>query len=246
MARAGSAKHRDRLVANGLAHKIRNSLNTMRAHIALAQKFTTLSSEQHLPRQIDKLEEAVVGLEEVIKEFLAFASPAQDEWQEVDLASVAREVLDFVGLDLEQGGVCVVEEFTAHLPQVYVDRAKLKRAILNLVVNARQAMPEGGRLVVRAKPAKGHIVMEVSDTGAGIPPEEQPRVFEPFFTTKPDGLGLGLPVVKRTIEDFGGRTSFESRPGQGTTFQILLPSAARQRAALERHAGRQQWLDPVS
>jgi signal transduction histidine kinase len=165
----------------------------------------------------------------------------------VELASLVREVLDFVALDLEQGRVRVVEEFTPALPSVYVDRGKLKRAVLNLVINARQAMPDGGQLTVRIRTAKrGSVCLEVSDTGCGIPEEERARIFQPFFSTKPGGLGLGLAVVKRTIEDFRGRVRFASRAGEGTTFRIFLPPADRQRAALERQSQRQQWLHPVS
>src|SRR5580700_10895269 len=111
MGNPASAKEQARMVAGGLSHKIRNSLNTMRAHIALLQKFTSPCAEERIPRQINKLEDAVVGLEEIVKEFLALASPARNEWEEVELVSLVRDVLDFVAVDLEQGQVSVAEEF---------------------------------------------------------------------------------------------------------------------------------------
>ncbi|HZU38763.1 MAG TPA: ATP-binding protein [Gemmataceae bacterium] len=248
MAPAASAnKDRDSLVANGLAHKLRNSLNAMRTHIALVQKFTASSTEPRVPRQLGKLEEAIVGIEEILCEFLAFASPPATEWTELELPSVVREVLDFVTVDLEQGGVAVAEQYPPDLPKLYTDRNKLKRVFLNLLVNARQAMPEGGRVTIQARPTNdGYLVVEIRDNGCGIPEPEQAQVFQPFFTTKSDGLGLGLPVVKRTVEDLGGQVSFESKPDVGTVFRLLLPVAERCREELECAAHQQQWLDPVS
>jgi signal transduction histidine kinase len=235
MADVVSVQERDRLIANGLAHKVRNSLNTMRAHIALVQKFASLSAEERIPRQVDKLEDAVVGLEEIIKEFLAFASPARDEWEEVDPGTLVRDVVDTAADDLERAGVEAVVELGPRCPKVLVDRSKLRQALLQLVDNAVRAMPDGGTLTLRTRCLKGgHAACEVGDTGVGVPPEEQPRVFQPFFSTRPGGLGLGLAVVKRTIDDAGGRITFQSQAGQGTTFYIILPPAARRRATLER------------
>lgn len=244
---ASANKDRDRIVANGLAHKLRNCLNTMRTHIALLQKFTASTNEPRVPRQLGKLEEVVVGVEEILCEFLAFASPATAERTELDLPGVVREVLDFVTVDLEQGGVTVAEHYEPNLPQLYADRGKLKRVLLNLLVNARQAMPEGGRVTIQARPtADEHLLVELSDNGCGIPENEQSRVFQPFFTTKSDGLGLGLPVVKRTVEDLGGQVSFESTPGVGTVFRLFLPTAHHCREEIECAARQHEWLDPVS
>jgi signal transduction histidine kinase len=109
--------------------------------------------------------------------------------------------------------------------------------LLNLIINARQAMPEGGTLTVRARPSeRGEVLLEVSDTGCGIPEEDRPRIFQTFFSTKPEGTGLGLAIVKRTIEDLGGRITFDSQVGRGTTFRIYLPPAQRRRVLLERQA----------
>lgn len=246
MALAVSAREREKLIANGLAHKLRNSLNTMRTHIALLQKFTATSPEERALRQISKLEEAVIGIEEILREFLAFASPATGELAEVDLPGVVREVLEFLLADLEQSGVKVTENYEGELPRLYADRNQLKRVLLNLMINARQAMPDGGRLTIRACPADdGFVLLEISDTGSGIPMEEQDLIFQPFFTTKAEGLGLGLPVVKRTLEDLHGRISFESKPGVGTVFRVFLPSAEHRREVIDCEAHRQEWLQTV-
>lgn len=222
------------LLAGGLAHEIRNTLNAMHSQIALLRKQLPPEAGTACQRT-GQLERAVAELEELVGQFLAFARPAKDQPEDVDLAGLIGELVDFVALDLEQGRVQAVTELAPHLPPVYVDPGKLKRALLNLLINARQAMSEGGRLTVRAGPGDpGQVVIEVRDTGCGIPTEDRPRIFQTFFSTKPGGTGLGLAVVKRTVEDCGGRVTFDSEVGRGTTFRISLPTAERRRVSLDR------------
>jgi signal transduction histidine kinase len=221
------------LLAGGLAHEIRNTLNAMHSQIALLRKHLSSDAGPACQRT-GQLERAVVELEQLVSDFLAFARPAKDQLENVDLGTLIQDVLDFAALDLEQGRVQVVTNLDPTLPPVYADAGKLRRALLNLVINARQAMPEGGTLTVRAWPEPGQVAMEVGDTGCGIPAEERPRIFQTFFSTKPEGTGLGLAVVKRTVEDCGGRVGFDSEVGHGTIFRISLPTAERRRVTLER------------
>jgi two-component system NtrC family sensor kinase len=182
----------------------------------------------------------------LLNEYLVIASPEPNDWQEFQLPALVDEVIRFAGLDLEQAGVSCRREIPAELPSVLVDAGKLKRAILNLIVNGRQALEKGGELTVRARARpRGWIVIEVTDNGCGIPDEERSRIFEPFFSTKPDGLGLGLLVVQRIVSDLRGRLEFESESGRGTTFRITLPTARRLRGMLERERSRAEWLQPV-
>jgi two-component system NtrC family sensor kinase len=226
------------LLTGGLIHEIRNTLNAMHCQIALLRKYLP-SEAGPASQQIVPIERAICDLEELVAEFLAFARPVKDQLEEVNLAALIGELLDFIALDLEQGRVSTVTDVAPNLPPIYVDTGKLKRAFLNLFINARQAMSEGGILTVRARPSRrGEITIEVSDTGHGIPEAERPRIFQTFFSTKPDGTGLGLAIVKRTVEDLGGQISFDSEVGRGTTFRISLPTAERRRAILERKAKR--------
>lgn len=244
---AGSLRRRDRqqahaehlsqlgLLAGGLAHEIRNTLNAMHSQIALLRKHLGTDDGSPAVQRVRQIERAVVELEDLVNDLLAVARPAKDQPEDVDLAGLVREVLDFMALDLERGQVQVVTELAADLPPVYVDAGKLKRALLNLVLNARQAMPDGGTLTIRVRPAdRRQVMIEVSDTGCGIPVDDRPRIFQTFFSTKPGGTGLGLAVVKRTIEDFGGRISFDSVVGRGTTFRICLPVSRQRRSATPR------------
>jgi signal transduction histidine kinase len=224
------------LLAGGLAHEIRNTLNAMHSQIGLLRKQLTQEGGSAYQRT-SQLERAVVELEQLVSDFLTFARPAKDRLEDVDLRHLIHDVLDFAALDLEQGGVQVVTELDPALPLVYADSAKLRRALLNLVINARQAMPEGGTLTVRAQPSgRREVLIEVRDTGCGIPQEDRPRIFQTFFSTKPEGTGLGLAVVRRTIEDCGGRVTFDSEVGRGTAFRIFLPTRERRRARLARRA----------
>lgn len=241
--RAGQHKTRhDRLVhlaevgllAGGLAHEVRNVLNAMQSHLSLLRRGSGKDAAQ-VERQVQKLEHAVTDLEDLLTDFLTFARPAKNQLEEVHAADVLGEVVDFVALDCERSGVQIELSGDDAAP-VFVDRAKLRRAFLNLVVNAQQATAEGGKITLRVGSHRDNVVIEVQDTGAGIPVEEQSRIFQTFFSTKSEGTGLGLSIVKRTIEDFGGQISFHSEYGKGTTFRIVLPAAERHRAAVRRQA----------
>lgn len=232
------------LLAGGLAHEIRNSLNAMHSQLALLRKHLPLDAGSQACQRAGQVERAMAELEELVGDFLAFARPAKDRPEEVDLAALVGEVLEFAALDLEQGRVKVATGLGPSLPPVYADAGKLKRALLNLIINARQAMPEGGTLTIRARPAeKDAVVVEVSDTGCGIPEEDRSRIFQTFFSTKPGGTGLGLAVVRRTVEVCGGRIAFDSEVGRGTTFRIHLPAAERRRVTLKRQARSQQRVE---
>lgn len=225
-------------LASGLAHEMRNYLNAMRTHVALLRKTAGSDAQgcQKCEQRIHRLEETTGSLEELLADFLTFARPLEDRLEEVRVEELIGEVADFVGLDLEQAGVDLRLDVNPGLLPVYVDRAKLKRTILNLLVNARQAMPEGGTISVRGVMDDDSVAIEIGDTGCGIPEEDRPRLFESFFSTKSEGAGLGLAIVKRTIEDMSGSISFQSTVDRGTTFRIVLPSSARSKKALARAA----------
>ncbi len=212
------------LLAGGLAHEIRNPLNAMQTHLSLLRRKVNAKDEDATHKKINQLERATQILSELVTDFLSYARPNPGNLQEICPAQLLREVVSFVELDLEQSQVEICLEIQDNLPKINVDRDQFKRALLNLIINARQAMPEGGKLTLRCHSVGSQQVrIEVSDTGIGIPPEEQTHIFETFFSTKKEGTGLGLAIVKRTIEDVNGHIDFESKPGQGTTFRILLP-----------------------
>jgi signal transduction histidine kinase len=123
----------------------------------------------------------------------------------------------------QAGRIEVVRELDPDLPPVAIDGRLVRQAVLNVAVNAVQAMSRGGRLTVRALRDGGAAVVEIEDTGDGIPDEVRERIFEPFFTTKASGTGLGLAVVRRIVEGHGGEIRVRTRPGAGTTFSLRFP-----------------------
>jgi signal transduction histidine kinase len=227
-------------LASGLAHEMRNYLNAMHTHVALLRKMARSDAGacQKCDQRITRLDETTGSLEELLGDFLTFARPLSDRLEEIRVGELVGEVADFVGLDMEQAGVELHLEVDPHVAPVRADRAKLKRAILNLLVNARQAMPEGGTISVRVAATGDSVMIEIADTGCGVPEELRPRVFDSFFSTKSEGAGLGLAIVKRTIEDLSGSVVFESSVGRGTTFRIVLPSATRYSARAKEEARR--------
>lgn len=244
------------LLADGLSHKLRNTLNAMRAHIAVAQK-QVCASPDSVPQQLDKLERAILEAESGLQEFLDLANPQHETVQEADLAVLMREVLTYLALDLEQGRIQVEERLPADLPRVHVPLGAMKQAVLKLLVNAREAMPAGGTLTVAASSdyATGRptgrldgppsVVLEVGDTGVGIEEPDRGRVFEPFFSKKPGRHGLSLAIVKQTVEALGGSIEFNSEPGHGSIFRLTLPTAAPRPLAPERHEHRHAALQLV-
>ena len=134
-----------------------------------------------------------------------------------------REVLDFVESEDTLAGIRHHVELPLGLPLVMLDAGAFKQALLNLFVNARQAMPMGGELIVRIRRLGNSVELSVTDTGVGMRPEELERCFEVYFSTKREGTGLGLSTTKRIVEEHGGRIHVVSEVGRGTSFSILLP-----------------------
>jgi signal transduction histidine kinase len=231
------------LLSGGLAHEIRNHLNGLGTYISLFRKSAEKYDGELLGR-IEKLEHVVSDLDELVSDFLTLTRPLKDKLEDIDLTELVSEIVEFLSLDFEQAHVEVQVDAKVGVPRVKGDRGKLRRAILNLLVNARQSMPSGGNVLVRLHAGGGQVWLDIEDTGCGISPNDQPRIFDAFFSTKSEGSGLGLAVVKRTIDDLGGTVSFESQVGRGTTFHIILPSARQYEARMWR-LGRRP-LDPAS
>jgi len=219
-------------ISGGFAHEARNLIHAMQTRIELLRK--SVADDEKGTERLTKLEELATGMEELFTDFLTFARPADDHLEETDVASLVEQVLEFEQLELERAGIAVTCDFDHEAPKAFVDRGKLKRALLNLVVNARHAMADGGKLLLRvARHGKG-VRIEIEDTGCGIPFDAQGRIFQSYFTTKSDGIGLGLAIVRRTIEDLGGTITFTSVPEQGTIFIITLPSVGQHRSNVKR------------
>jgi signal transduction histidine kinase len=212
------------LLAGGLAHEVRNHLHALQSRVGLLRK--SLSGNEAALRRIERLDEITDGMEQLVTNFLTLARPATDELEQLNPADLIREVIDFERSELDRLGIDVDLELQDDF-RLLVDRGKLKRALLNVVVNARQAMPNGGKLRIYCGRRGDVARIVVEDNGDGIPPDVLPRIFESYFTTKPEGSGLGLAIVRRTIEDLGGKVACNSSLGKGTTITFDLPQRTK-------------------
>jgi len=155
---------------------------------------------------------------------LRFAKPGIASKRPVEIQGLVEDTLRFILPEAERSGVAV----SSHLPdgaaRVEGDHSQLRQALLNLLINALQAMPDGGRLNVTSRVSSaGEVEIAIADTGAGIAPEDLPKLFDPYFTTKVRGFGLGLTIVERIIQEHGGTVEVASELGSGATFTIKLP-----------------------
>jgi len=162
----------------------------------------------------------------VVKRFLDFSRPMDVRLEPTQLAGLLQEVLEVAAPQLERSKVQVAQLLPIDVPEVFGDRALLKQAILNLVLNAVDAMPNGGQLQLTLSRRGDMAEITVGDTGKGIPLEHRQKVFQLFFTTRPGGSGIGLASTFRIVQLHNGSIDFTSEVGRGTTFRIELPLAA--------------------
>ena len=205
------------------AHEIGNPLNGLSNSIEIVKQLLAASSGGDA-QALEMLESAsmeVDRLATLLKEYRSFARPYGPHPESTNLAKSAQDVLASQIAHYSDLGVSVKTEFEEELPSVFVDAAKVKQAILNLCQNAVDAMPDGGTLTLRGYSSQRNIILEVSDSGTGIP--EGLDVFQLFKTTKPEGTGLGLSIVQQIVSEQRGTIDYTSEVGKGTTFRLVFP-----------------------
>jgi signal transduction histidine kinase len=229
-------------LAAGLAHEIKNPLTsvlTVSRH--LARRFADERFRQRFQNVVPRELERING---IVESLLRLARPARLNLGPVDVVELCEQALELYANQCEGKPVTVTRDYVGGLPAIQADREQLYQALVNLVANALDAMPEGGSLTVRVAAGDAidpfvapsqwvrhrRAVVEITDTGVGIPAAQARHVFNPFFTTKPSGTGLGLALVHKIVEDHGGSVSFRSTPSGGTTFTVTLPVAGAQSA----------------
>jgi signal transduction histidine kinase len=215
-------------LAGGFIHEIKNHLGTLGLNLQLlAEDFQEPQNprERRALTRVQKLQTECKRLVEVANDFLRFARIKELPLEPHDLGKALEEMVDFFSPTAATAHIDVRTYLPADLPQVLLNKDMFMQALLNLMLNAEQAMPQGGSLTIQASRDHDHVCLSLIDTGPGMSPEVAARIFEPFYSTKPGGSGLGLPTTRRIIEAHRGAIEVQSEPGRGTKFSIRLPIA---------------------
>lgn len=216
------------VLAGGLAHEIKNPLSTIGLNLELmAEELDPPESprEHRVLKKVRNVQRECDRLREILEAFLQFAKAGEPDFEVSDLNEVVGEFLDFYRPTAAAAGIDVSPHLAADLPAVRLDRGLARQALLNLALNAQQAMPEGGLLEIQTTAADGRVELRVIDNGCGMDEATIERMWQAFFSRRPGGSGLGLPTVRKIVEAHGGTIACESALGQGTRFTIALPAA---------------------
>jgi two-component system, NtrC family, sensor histidine kinase HydH len=208
-------------MAAGVAHELRNPLSSIKG-LAVLLKSQLVASGSTV-ETADILVKEVERLNRSIGELLDYAKPGQLEREPTAIDEIIKKTVSLVQVDAESYKISIVQGLAADLPLVHVDQDKLNQVLLNLLLNAIQAMPNGGVLTVKTEHDGGMVVISVRDSGVGIPPENLQRVFDPYFTTKSNGTGLGLALSAKIVEEHGGTIKIFSTPHEYTEIKVMLP-----------------------
>lgn len=211
--------------ASHLAHEIKNPLLLMGGFAAQARKGIEGDGPKadKLREKLGIIEDEARRLETLLREVSGFTKPSKPRFEAKDINVVALDTLRLVESDFAERGIMCETDLDRSLPPLLLDSDQMRQVLLNLIKNAGEAMPGGGRLILRTWREGDSVKVSVRDTGAGMPPEVLARVFNPFFTTKAKGTGLGLAVSFKIVTDHGGEISATSAEGQGSTFVLTLP-----------------------
>jgi signal transduction histidine kinase len=228
-------------LAGGFIHEIKNHLSTLGLNLQLLAEDFEEPRDQRERRALDRihrLQAECQRLVDVSNDFLRFARVKDLVLVPTQLRGVVEELIDFFGPMARAHNIEIKSYLPADLPPVALDRELFKQALLNLMLNAQEAMSgadgklpdgaagQGGELTIQAGPEPGGVSLSLIDTGRGIPPDVVEKVFKPFYSTRKGGTGLGLPTVRKIVEAHGGQIELQSELGRGTKFTLHLPAAA--------------------
>jgi PAS domain S-box-containing protein len=218
-----------------IAHELNNPLATVSLRIGSLQE--RMVADNHDRRDLEIIAQEVERMSNLVANLLQFSRRSRPQISTVDLCEEIEKTLELIHYHLRKNNISIMRQFASDVPRIHADRQQLRQLFLNLFTNASDSMPRGGTLTIRvtAPPESKQVIMEVADTGTGIPPEILPKVAEPFYTTKPDGkgTGLGLAICRRIVKEHNGTFDLVSEgiPGKGTTARISLPVTNRTNSA---------------
>lgn len=213
-------------LVGSLAHEIKNPLSTIRLNMDLVAEDLeggTSPKERRMAAKVATVRRECQRLQTLLQDFLNYARLKTFKFQPASLNSVAERALELFRPQFAAQRIEVREYLDPDLPTTLLDEEQLHGALVNLMVNAIQAMPDGGQLLMRTRPIAGGVALDVIDTGVGMDPATLGRAFEAFYSTKPGGSGLGLPMTRKIVEAHGGRIALASTRGVGTQFTLEFP-----------------------
>jgi signal transduction histidine kinase len=216
------------MLAAGVAHEIRNPLTAIKAALYIQEKKFQPGTQEH--DDVELVEREILRLERIVNDFLQFARPTEPKLTTVSAEMILQETRHFLSPQLARTNISLVLEPSAPM-KIRVDPTQIKQVLINLVQNAADSIGQNGTVKLRARRDRKEIanreinvvILEVADTGKGIPPEIEKRLFDPFFTTKDSGTGLGLSIASGIVQKHGGALQYQTQVHHGTTFGIVLP-----------------------
>ncbi|KAA0218330.1 GHKL domain-containing protein [bacterium] len=225
-------------LAGGLAHEIKNPLSTMKLTLQLLQEDFSQDKSALAMRSLRKIElllKEITHLDEIVQEFLRLSRGHDLKYQRTDLGDMIRDLVEFLAAEANQKSVTLRSQLEGELDGIIVDATYIRQALTNLLKNALEATEPkgGGEVIIRARRHGDVVMVEVIDTGVGVAPANRERMFRPYFTTKKGGTGMGLPMVRRIVEEHGGQVTYESVEGTGSRFVLLLPVDPNRRETLQ-------------
>ncbi len=205
-------------ISAGLAHELKNPMTTLKMLFQAYKEEPDMTKEdaEVISREIEKIDA-------ILSNFLGFVKQKSFHFSDIDLNVIIEHVLSLATFDMENAGIVVHKDLIDALPIIKGDRSLLEQVFLNLILNAVQAMPDGGEIRVSGKSDNSYVEVMIWDQGAGIQPHIRSRIFDPFFTTKDEGTGLGLSIAYNIIKSHGGKLLCNSNEGSGTVFTVRLP-----------------------
>lgn len=215
-------------LAGGLAHEIKNPLSTIRLNMELlAEDFQDPATprDRRALAKIQMVERECQRLQDILDEFLNFARVRNLKMVATDLNREIERILEFYEPQAQAARIEIIRYFDPNLPSVLLDGELFHSALMNLVLNAQQAMPDGGQLVIRTSHGAGKVTVDLIDTGCGMDDKTQTQMFKAFYSTKRGGSGLGLPTARKIVEGHGGKIRVQSEPGRGTQMTLEFPAA---------------------
>ncbi|MCA8943747.1 MAG: GHKL domain-containing protein [Planctomycetes bacterium] len=213
----------------GFAHEIRNPLSTIGLNLQLVKEdfgAAETPRDKRVVRRLDTIEQEVKRLQGILDEFLGFVRVPKLDRKPTSLEQLISELVEFITPELAEQGMALRSYLESSVDSVSVDPAQIRAVLLNLVRNAAQASKRGDEIMITLRRDDGGVLIRVTDTGEGMTPEVRDQAFRPYFSTKKSGTGLGLPIVRRIVEQHGGSIELASEVGKGTQFTIRLPGGS--------------------